>query len=118
MDGYRRTHGQTPGQTNGQTEIPDQGLPEGLPEDLAPTILAAVAAGRKIEAIKTLRGATGLGLREARIIVEELESAYGGSDRDLPQAPGFSEEGGARSLIVIAAALIVGYLVYRYFTGA
>ena len=100
------------------TELLDHGLPEGLPEELAPTVLAAVAAGRKIEAIKLLRDATGLGLRDARIIVEQLESEFGASDRNQPPAPGFSEEGGAKSLVVIAVALLVGYLLYRYFTGA
>ena len=109
MDGYRRI--------DSQTESPDHGLPEGLPEDIAPTILAALASGRKLEAIKLLRGATGLGLREARRIVDQLESAYGGSDQQVPPAPGFSEEGGAKSLVVIVVALLVGYLLYRYLTG-
>ena len=109
MDGDRRT--------DGYTESPDHGLPEGLPEDIAPTILAALAAGQKIEAIKLLRGATGLGLREARMIVEQLESDYGAGSQPPPPAPGFSEEGGAKSLVVIAVALVVGYLLYRYLTG-
>ena len=102
---------------NRHTESPDYGLPEGLPEDIAPTILAALASGQKIEAIKLLRGATGLGLREARIIVEQLEADYGVGDQQRPSAPGFSEEGGAKSLVVIVVALVVGYLLYRYLTG-
>lgn len=109
MDGDRQTHG--------YTESPDYGLPEGLPEDMAPTILAALASGRKIEAIKLLRDATGLGLREARIIVEQLESDYEAGKPSPPPAPGFSEEGGVKSLVVIAVALVVGYLLYRYLTG-
>lgn len=109
MDGDR--------QTDGYTGSLDYGLPEGLPEDIAPTILAALAAGQKIEAIKLLRSATGLGLREARIIVEQLESEYGAGQQQHPPAPGFSEEGGAKSLIVIVVALVVGYLLYRYLTG-
>ena len=95
----------------------DHGLPEGLPEEIAPTILAAVASGRKIEAIKLLRGATGLGLREARTIVDQLEADFGVSDQPVTPAPGFSEEGGAKSLVVIGVALLVGYLLYRYLTG-
>ena len=77
---------------NRHIESLDHGLPEGLPEEIAPTILAAVASGRKIEAIKLLRGATGLGLREARTIVDQLEADFGASDQPVPQAPGFSEE--------------------------
>ncbi len=109
MDGDRR--GDSPFQ-----ELPPEGLPEGLPEDLAPAVLAAIGSGRKIEAIKLVRSATGLGLREARTLVEALEAQYG-NDAGTPPAPGFSEEGGAKSLIVIVVALFAGYLLYRYLTG-
>ena len=109
MDGDRRTD--SPFQ-----ELPPEGLPEGLPEDLAPAVLAAIGTGRKVEAVKLVRSATGLGLREARSLVEELEARYGADD-EPPPPPGFSEEGGAKSLIIIVVALVAGYLLYRYLTN-
>jgi ribosomal protein L7/L12 len=41
--------------------------------NLPPEVRAALAAGKKIEAIKILRGQTGLGLAEAKDIVDRAE---------------------------------------------
>jgi ribosomal protein L7/L12 len=43
-----------------------------LPEDVLDQIRRALAAGQKIEAIRILREATGLGLAEAKAIVEAI----------------------------------------------
>ncbi|MCJ2179336.1 ribosomal protein L7/L12 [Novosphingobium album (ex Hu et al. 2023)] len=39
-------------------------------------IESAIAAGRKIEAIKLLRDATGMGLRESKAAVEAMEQSW------------------------------------------
>jgi hypothetical protein len=43
-----------------------------LAEDVAGEVRASLAAGNKIEAIKLVRAATGLGLAEAKDIVERM----------------------------------------------
>ena len=40
-------------------------------------IIELVAAGRKIEAIKALRDATGVGLKEAMDIIEDYKTYFG-----------------------------------------
>lgn len=44
-----------------------------IPEPDAEAIRESIFAGRKIEAIKRLRESTGLGLAEAKTMVEQLE---------------------------------------------
>ena len=46
-----------------------------LPESVLEEIAGQIRAGRKIEAIKLMREATGLGLKEAKEAVEDLERA-------------------------------------------
>ena len=46
-----------------------------LPESVLEEIAEQIRAGRKIEAIKLMREATGLGLKEAKEAVEDLERA-------------------------------------------
>ena len=48
---------------------------------------ALMAQGEKIEAIKVLREATGMGLAEAKAAVEKLETGDGSPDRRSPTAP-------------------------------
>ena len=43
-----------------------------LPPDIAAEVRALSTAGRKIEAIKRVRAATGLGLAEAKALVERM----------------------------------------------
>jgi large subunit ribosomal protein L7/L12 len=47
--------------------------PVPLPGDMRAAVEAELAAGRKIEAIKLLREATGLGLKDAKEAVEAME---------------------------------------------
>ena len=88
-----------------------------LPDiEVSEAVIAAVDKGRKIEAIKLLREETGLGLAEAKDVVDALAKAR----RD--EAPladsGMVEEGGAGGMIrmAIAIAIILGVYVY-FFTG-
>ena len=75
-------------------------------------VLAAVDAGRKIVAIKILREETGLGLADAKHVIDTLTRER----RSEPATPaGMTEEGGAGSVIkmIVAIAVILG--IYFYF---
>jgi len=67
----------------------------------------AVTSGRKIEAIKLLREETGMGLKEAKHAVEELERSLG-----LPPA-----KTGCSGLIALIGLVLAGLLIYRYFAA-
>jgi ribosomal protein L7/L12 len=69
------------------------------------TVLALLASGRKIEAIRVYREATGLGLKDAKDAVEALEAraAAMGALRPIVERP--PRRGGAVLLVI---ALILG----------
>jgi len=48
------------------------------PRSIPPQVLEALKRGNKIEAIKLLRQATGVGLAEAKGAIDSHESAHGG----------------------------------------
>jgi ribosomal protein L7/L12 len=80
--------------------------------DVSDDVISAVGAGHKIEAIKILREESGLGLAEAKDVIDRLartSQAESGETSDMP------EEGGAGGLIkmVVLIAIILG--VYFYF---
>src|SRR5688572_29631231 len=58
-----------------------------IPEPLAASIRESVFAGRKIEAIKAVREATGLGLKESKDLVEQLEEELRRTSPDKFTAP-------------------------------
>jgi hypothetical protein len=73
---------------------------------LPPDVVAAMSAGRKIEAIKLLREAHGIGLKEAKAAVEAI---------DMPRTTqlGRVAEGGVVRTIAIAVAIAVAlYLLF------
>ncbi len=75
-------------------------------------VLAAVDAGRKIEAIKILREETGLGLADAKYAIDAL---FRERRNDPVIAAGMTEEGGAGGMIkmIVVIAIVLG--VYFYF---
>jgi len=75
-------------------------------------VLAAVDGGNKILAIKILREETGLGLKEAKDVVDSLARVR---QKDPIANAGMTEEGGAGGMIkmVVIIAIILG--VYFYF---
>jgi ribosomal protein L7/L12 len=80
--------------------------------EISDAVRQAAASGRKIEAIKILRGETGLGLKEAKDIVDAL---------DNNQVPGaiagaeMQEEGGASGFIKMVAVIIALVIAYSFF---
>ena len=75
-------------------------------------VLAAVDAGRKIEAIKILREETGIGLADAKHAIDSLSRERRG---DPAIGAGMTEEGGAGGMIkmIVVIAIVLG--VYFYF---
>lgn len=80
----------------------------GLPAD----VLAAIGAGRKIDAIKLLREHQNLGLKEAKEIVD-------GHLSDHPPAAGQDigkSDTGLGRLVLVALIAAAAYLAYRFLT--
>ena len=79
--------------------------------EIPPDVLAALAAGNKIQAIKLVREHTGLGLAQAKRLVDDLARSQEG----MPPAsqPQFTEVGGSKSLVVIVVACVVAWLLYQ-----
>lgn len=81
--------------------------------EVSDAVIAAVDSGNKIEAIKILREETGLGLAEAKDVVDALVRAR---KTDAPASgPGMVEEGGAGGMIKMIIAIIIILGVYFYF---
>ena len=81
--------------------------------DISDDVIAAVDAGRKIEAIKILREETGLGLAEAKGVVDQLAREREGA-AGAAHAP-MQEVGGAGSMIKMVVLIAVILVVYFYF---
>ena len=78
--------------------------------DLPSDVVAAIAANRKVEAIRRLREQTGVDLAEAKRLVD----LYAAKNPTLLSGSELKDEGsGARLLVAIA--IVVGiYLAWRY----
>ena len=81
-----------------------------LPQD----VLLAVREGRKIEAIKLLREATGLGLANAKVLVDRAARQY--ADQNPQDTMSETESGLPRLLKSLFLAILL-FAVYRYFNG-
>ena len=80
--------------------------------DIPDAVFEAAASGNKIKAIKILRLETGLGLKEAKDIVDALDLP---ANAAAAHGPAMSEEGGAGGfykLIAIIIALLILYSVF------
>jgi len=80
--------------------------------EISDQVIAAIDAGRKIEAIKILREESGLGLKEAKDVVDSLTRTRRG---ESGATPGMAEEGGAGGMIKMVVAIAVILVVYFYF---
>lgn len=81
--------------------------------EVSDAVIAAVDSGQKIEAIKILREESGLGLAEAKQVVDALARAR---KKEAPASgAGMVEEGGAGGMIRMVIAIIVILGVYFYF---
>jgi hypothetical protein len=81
-----------------------------LPQDVIDSIRTAIFAGRKIEAIKLYRDATGQGLKEAKEFIEELaDRLYEEDPEKFTSVPGKGCAGVVLAMFVVCAAMVVGW---------
>lgn len=83
--------------------------------ELPPGVLRAIEQGKKIEAIKLLREATGLGLANAKVLVDRAWREHG-PKRAMPDF--VTEETNVGKLLRTLLLVAVVFSVYRYFLAA
>ena len=79
-------------------------------EELPSEVLAAIADGRKVVAIKLLREATGLGLANAKVLVDRAAARM---DR-APHAAGFQSESNTPRLFGMLVLVAAAFILYRF----
>ena len=80
--------------------------------ELPSAVIRLIADGRKIEAIKILRESTGLGLANAKVLVDRASRVHGPKK---PVNPAVSADSGAAKLIVSLVAVLILAAAYLYF---
>ena len=86
---------------------------------LPPEAVTALAEGRKIDAIRIVREATGLGLKEAKDLVEDHEARpAGGVALDPMAEPGRVSGGGSKTWLAVVVVLALLALLFVFFSGA
>jgi hypothetical protein len=83
--------------------------------ELPPEVVKAITQGRKIEAIKLLREATGIGLANAKVLVDRAVRRHAEIN---PQMPNSIKEVGSGKLVGLTLLLVIAYGLYRFVTGA
>jgi len=83
--------------------------------ELPPEVVKAIALGRKIEAIKLLRESTGLGLANAKVLVDRAAIRYAQLN---PAAPGMSEESNTGRLLGMVLVLALAVAFYQFTVGS
>ena len=77
-----------------------------LPAD----VIAAIEAGRKIEAIRLLREAEGIELAEAKRLVD----LYAAKNPNLLAGSELKDEGSGGTLLFAIAVVVAAYLAWRF----
>ena len=81
--------------------------------DLPADVIAEIQAGRKVTAIKLLRAHQGIGLKEAKEVVD----AYMTKHPSSPRSGVKESEGGIGRIILLIIGVGVIYGIYMYFTS-
>ncbi len=117
-DLVERHAGHAPGEPQATAGEFSGGL-DGGPPVVPPAAAAALAQGRKVEAVKLVREATGLGLAESLKLIEgHLKGQRGASGApggtfDPMAEPGRVASGGGKAwlvIVIVLAVLAVGFL--------
>ena len=82
--------------------------------ELPPEVVMAITQGRKIEAIKLLREATGLGLANAKVLVDRAVRRH---EQINPQMHNMTQESNNGRLLGMLLFLLLTFGFYRFFTG-
>jgi hypothetical protein len=83
--------------------------------DLPPDVIRAIEQGRKIEAIKLLREATGLGLANAKVLVDKAWRQYGPKNAHPKLV---DEQPNLGRLLKTLFFVALAFAFYRYYAGA
>ncbi|MBE0626791.1 MAG: ribosomal protein L7/L12 [Burkholderiales bacterium] len=81
-------------------------------QDIPGEAITALERGSKIDAIKCVRIARGVGLKEAKEIVEQFIDASPSVKSRMNSANAQSAKGGLRWLFLITAIAVAAYLFY------
>ncbi len=84
-------------------------------DDLPPQVMHALKAGRKVEAIKLLRQARGIGLADAKDAVESVLLAQ--PRGTTPHRAAAKNDSGMGRLVVVFAVLGACLAAYLYLSG-
>ena len=79
--------------------------------EVPPDVLAAIASGNKVQAVRLIREHTGLGLGPAKRLVDHLARTHGGTSPEMQ--PQFTEVGGSKGFAVIVVACLLAWLLYQ-----
>lgn len=85
------------------------GMPPAITDEQIATLSANIFSGRKIQAIKQYRAMSGLGLKESRDAVEELERSLRSS---APEKFTVTVQGKGCAGVVVAGFLCFGIIGY------
>lgn len=80
--------------------------------ELPADVVAEIESNRKVNAIKLLRSHQGIGLKEAKDIVDAYMEKHPSSAR--LRAP--ESEGGVGRILILIIGVVVIYGVYKYFS--
>ena len=80
--------------------------------EVSEAVVAALAAGRKVDAIKLVRAEHGLGLKEAKMLVDRMEVPASSYQR--VKAPHREDSSTARFLVIVAALGILAAAYYFF----
>lgn len=76
--------------------------------ELEPEVLKALNSGRKIDAIKTLRSLRGIGLKEAKELVDAYSDQHNLTDSSVQKV------GSNNGVVAVIFLGVVGYLIYHF----
>lgn len=82
--------------------------------ELPPEVMDAIRKGRKIEAIKLLREAKGLGLANAKVLVDRASQSHG-PKRTIPSFADQRQWWGQFTVPLIT--LLIVFIAYYFYTG-
>lgn len=78
-------------------------------DDVPQDVIAAVAAGRRVVAIKLLREATGIGLANAKVIVDRLALKHAPPDYSQSAIREDRQSGRLLGLLALLVTAVVGW---------
>jgi ribosomal protein L7/L12 len=108
LEAYQRSKSAPAARSAPTPEFP-RAMPGGT---LPPTVVAALQAGNKIEAIRRMREQTGLGLKEAKDAVELFRQMHPRPDDPSPGEVRGSDDG-LRWFVILAVVCLLVYWFFR-----